>query len=163
MPEIESSVGTAGSAYYESMMKNSSLSKVSDLYKGMNQKLGKDKVNVTAPFRSETAGFDRTMDVLDISQQAYLLQTGFQKPEKEKESVVNLLKSEKKENSLLTYDMGTGTQKKENATAYGTLLNAQNNLNPGTVRASFTGMPISGQEKENTSQTKTGSGFDVLI
>ena len=98
MPEIESSVGTAGSTYYESMMKNSSLSKVSDLYKGMNQKLGKDKVNVTAPFRSETAVFDRTMDVLDISQQAYLLQTGFQKPEKEKESVVNLLKSEKKEN-----------------------------------------------------------------
>ena len=162
MSQAISSVIASEAEYYSSLMKESRLSKVSDLYKDMTKKVVKEKEILTVPLRSEAAVFDRNMDVLDISQQAYLLQTGFQKPEKENESLADLWKSEKKE-SPLTYSPGSVTRKKENAAVYGALLNTQNKGEAGIPVAGLTNKQTIGQEKGVNNQVKTSIGFDVFF
>ena len=170
MSETLTSVTAAESAYSASLIKNSALSKVSDLYKGMTQKGVSDKELQTAPFRSESAVFDRNMDVLDISQQAYLLRSGYQQPEKEKESMPSIFKSEKKENSFLTYTPATLTQKKENAATSSTLFNAENLLNTqnksnntSLINTDFTVLKTAVQQNGIKTQTQTGIKLDTFI
>ena len=104
------------------------------------------------------------MDVLDISQQAYLLKTGYQQPEKEKESITSILKSEKKENSPLTYTPATLTRKKENTTVLGTLLNTQNTTaNTGTLSQTATVTKTAVRSGGINTQTQTGIKFDALF
>ena len=162
MAQSLTSVTTAESQYYGAFMKSSSLVKVPDLYKEITQKGVSDKELVTVPFRSKIAVFDRNMDVLDISQQAYLLQTGYQKPEKENESLADLWKSEKKE-SPLTYSPGSVTQKKENAAVYGALLNNQNKVDADIPGAELANMKTIVQEKGINNQVKTSIGFDAFF
>ena len=162
MAQSLTSVTTAESQYYGAFMKSSSLAKVPDLYKEISQKAVSDKEVLTVPFRSKTAVFDRNMDVLDISQQAYLLKTGYQKPEKESESLADLWKTEKKE-SPLTYSPVSVTQKKENAAVYGALLNTQNKGEAGIPVEGLTNKQTIGQEKGVNNQVKTGIGFDAYF
>ena len=163
MFEASSATG-AESQYYGAFMKSESLSKVPDLYKNITQTAPNEKKILTAPFGSEAAVFDKNMDVLDISQQAYLLKTGYQQPEKEKESITSILKSEKKENSPLTYTPATLTRKKENTTVLGTLLNTQNTTaNTGTLNQTATGTKTAAWSGGINTQTQTGIKFDALF
>lgn len=163
MSETLTSVTAAERALSASLIKNSSLSKVSELYKGMTQKGVAEKELQTVPFGSEVTVFDKNMDILDISQQAYLLQSGFKKINTEKDSFVNILKSEKKESSLMTYTLGTVSQKKENTAVYGAMLNSQNNRNTGILGTVLTGTQMIGQEKGGNTPAKTSAGFNAFF
>lgn len=170
MSETLTSVTAAMRAYSSSLIKNSSLSNVSGLYKDMTQKGVSEKEAQIPPLGSEMTVFNRNMDVLDISQQAYLLKSGYQQPEKEKESMPFIFKSEKKENSFLTYTPMTLTQKKENAAISSTLFNAENLLNTqnksnttSLINTDFTVLKTAVQQNGIKTQTQTGIKLDAFI